>query len=527
MAFREVTMLEVTEVVRMWLSRLSKKQIARQLGLDVKTVRRYVKAAGECGLKQEQGPAALTEELTAPLMAKLEPGGGRPRGDGWSLCEKHRDFIGSRLKARVRLTKIRKLLRRQSVFVSYATLRRFAVLELGFSSHSPTLPVVDGEPGQELQLDTGWMGHLEPDLLGRRRRFRVFIFTAVRSRHRFVYPAFQETTERAIEACEAAWEFFSGIFRVLIVDNSKAIVDKADPLGAKLNRTFLEYAQVRGFLIDTTRVRAPRDKARVERSVPTVRDDCFAGERLFDLDQARAHARAWCFEDYGMRRHSTTQRLPLEHFEAEERLVLLHAPTQPYDIPLWCDPKVGRDHFAQVAKALYSLPTHFIGRKLSARADRSTVRFYDKNVLIKTHPRVSPGQRSIDRGDFPEHKAAYAFRDLDFLASKANSHGAAVGEFARRLLQTELPWTRMRQVYALLGLVRRYGDDRVNPACHIALEADMLDVRKLRRLLELAVVTPSDSPSPRVIPLARYLRPPQQYALPLGTEPTSQKGDSR
>ena len=229
MAFREVTMLEVTELVRMWLSRLSKKQIARQLGLDVKTVRRYVKAAGECGLKQEQGPAALTEELTAPLMAKLEPGGGRPRGDGRSLCEKHRDFIGSRLKARVRLTKIRKLLRRQSVFVSYATLRRFAVLELGFSSHSPTLPVVDGEPGQELQLDTGWMGHLDPDLLGRRRRFRVFIFTAVRSRHRFVYPAFQETTERAIEACEAAWEFFSGIFRVLIVDNTKAIVDKADP----------------------------------------------------------------------------------------------------------------------------------------------------------------------------------------------------------------------------------------------------------------------------------------------------------
>jgi len=56
MAFREVTMLEVTEVVRMWLSRLSKKQIARQLGLDVKTVRRYVKAAGECGLNRSRVP---------------------------------------------------------------------------------------------------------------------------------------------------------------------------------------------------------------------------------------------------------------------------------------------------------------------------------------------------------------------------------------------------------------------------------------------------------------------------------------
>jgi transposase len=528
MAFREVTMLEVIEVVRMWLSQRSKKEIARQLGVDVKTVRRYVKVAAECGLGQLQGPSALTEELTSSLMEKLAPGGGRSRGAGWSLCEKHRDFIRSRLKQRLRLTKIRKLLRRREVFVSYPTLHRFAVQELGFSSHAPTLPVVDGEAGQELQFDTGWVGSLGPDLVGRKRRFRAFIFTAVRSRHRFVYPVFQETTEQAIEACEAAWEFFSGIFRVLIVDNAKAIVDKADPLGARLNRTFREYAQARGFFVDTTRVRAPRDKARVERSVQTVRDDCFAGERLYDLEQARARARRWCLEDYGMHRHSTTQRLPLEHFEAEERPVLLAAPTRPYEIPLWCDPKVGRDQFAQVQKALYSLPFDFRRKQLKARADRSTVRFYDGNLLVKTHPRVAPGQRSTDRSDFPEHKAAYAFRDLDFLIRNATAHGTDIGEFARRLLQTELPWTRMRQVYALLGVVQRFGQDRVNQACRVALEADLLDVRKLRRLLELAVIAPSDSPSStRLVPLARYLRPPQQYALPLATKPLSQKGDSQ
>jgi len=219
--------------------------------------------------------------------------------------------------------------------------------------------------------------------------------------------------------------------------------------------------------------------------------------------------------------------MPLEHFEAEERPVLLPAPTRPYDIPLWSDPTVARDHFAQVQKALYSLPSHYIGKKLAARADRSIVRFYDGKVCVKIHPRVAPGQRSTDRSDFPEHKAAYAFRDLDFLARKAKSHGADVGEFAKRLLQTELPWTRMRQVYALLGLVRRFGDDRVNQACHLALEVDMLDVRKLRRLLELAVVTPSDVPSPQVIPLARFLKPPQQYALPLGTKIMSRKGESQ
>ena len=110
----------------------------------------------------------------------------------------------------------------------------------------------------------------------------------MRSRHRFVYPTFEETTARAIEACEAAWEFFGGVFTVLIPDNTKAIIIAADPLAPRITPAFLEYAQARHFHIDPARVRHPRDKGRVERAVPGVRDDCFAGEVLTTLDDARA-----------------------------------------------------------------------------------------------------------------------------------------------------------------------------------------------------------------------------------------------
>ena len=97
------------------------------------------------------------------------------------------------------------------------------------------------------------------------------------------------------------------------------------------------------------------DKARVERAVSNVRDDCFAGEVLATLDDARVHAGHWCREEYGLRRHSRTQRPPREHFEAEEQSVLLPAPTTPFDIPLWSTPKVARDQLAVVAKAFYSI----------------------------------------------------------------------------------------------------------------------------------------------------------------------------
>jgi hypothetical protein len=517
-AYREVGMIEIKEVLRLWLAGRGKKPIGRQLGLDPKTVRRYTRAAEDTGLQREDGPAALTEERLAKIVAALDSAPERERGPSWSRCVEQRSRIEGWLQQGLRLTKARKLLVRDGIEIPYPTLHRFAVAELGFGRRAATIAVLDGEPGDELQLDTGWVGFLVPDLTGRRRRFRAWIFTAVRSRHRFVYPCFRETTASAIEACEAAWVFFGGIFRTLLPDNTKAIIHTPDPLQPRLVEAFLEYAQARGFQVDPARVRRAKDKGRVERAVPHVRDDCFAGEQLIDLAHAREHGRRWCLEDYGHRRHTTTQRLPLEVFEAEEKPVLLPAPTEAYDVPLWASPKVARDHYAQVDRALYSLPTRFIGRKLRARADRSTVRFYDGAVLVKTHPRVARGQRSTDPSDFPEHKRAYAHRDLAFLRRQAACYGEAVGRFAAALLDDPLPWTRMRRVYALLGLARKYGTERIEPACRIALDADMLDVYRLRRMLELPSL-PTDAaadPSPSA-PAARFLRPKQQYALDFPT----------
>ena len=524
MAYREVTMLEVKEVLRLWLAGVRKKRIAGQLGLNIKTVRRYLRAAQAHGLTSAASPDRLDDGLLAAVVSVVQPGTGRPHGDGWAACATHRDVIERYLRADVRLSKIRKLLRRQGVMISYPTLRRFAMEELGWGRAAPTIPLADCGPGEEVQLDTGWMTHLAPDALGRRRRFRAWIFTAVLSRYRFVYPVFRETTDTAIEACEAAWAFFHGVFRVLIPDNTKTIVQRADPLEPRLTAAFLEYAQARGFVIDPTRVRRPRDKARVERAVPTVRDDCFAGEVLLDLAQARAHAGQWCREDYGQRRHSRTLRPPREHFEAVEQPALRPAPTAVYDIPLWCAPKVGRDQHAQVARGLYSLPTPYVGHTLRARADATTVRFYAGAVCVKVHPRVAPGQRAFDRADFPVDKTIYALRDIESLARRAEGHGPAVGQFARALLAGDLPWTRMRQAYALLGLVRRYGAARVNAACETALAAEMLSVHRLARLLALAL--PPAPPSPaRVLPLARYLRPATHYALPPPSAERREQGD--
>jgi hypothetical protein len=527
-AFREVTMHEVREILRRWLRGEGLREIARQGIADRKTVRRYIQAAQASGLESDHLETSLNDEMLAAVLAHLQTEG-RQSSNGltWKQCSEQRDFIRAKLDQGVRLTKVRKLLRRQGIDLPYATLWRYASSELGFGKTSATIPVADCEAGEELQLDTGWVGSIVPDLAGRRRRFRAWIFTAVRSRYRFVYPTFPETTPVAIEACEAAWEFFGGIFKTLIPDNLKAVVQEADPLAPKINVAFLEYSQARGFVIDTARVRRPKDKARVERAVPTVRDDCFAGERLIDINHARQHARHWCLEEYGMRRHSSTLRRPREAFESEEKGVLLPAPSEPYDVPVWCEPKVHRDQHALVEKALYSLPTHFVGRTLHARADRNIVRFYDQGKLVKAYPRVPPGKRQTDAADFPADKAAYAMRDITFLKRKAALHGPAVARFAEALLDSPLPWTRMRQVYALFGLAKRYGSLRLDHACTLALDVELIDVFRLRTILAQAPPGTLINPvtAPKVLPIPRFFRQPAQLPLPFNANTSLDKGD--
>jgi transposase len=531
MAFREVTVLELKEVLLRWLAGEPKKTIVRKLGVARNTVRRYVDAAVDEGLSVSDGPKALTDERLAAVAVRLRSPSPRERGDAWCACEARRGFIAQKLADGLLLTKVHRLLRRSGVSVPYSTLHRYATSQLDFGSAPGSVPVADCAPGEELQVDTGWMTKLEADVFGHSRRFRAWIFTSVCTRHRFAWPCFRETTESAIEACEAAWRFFGGVFRVLIPDNTKAIVQVADPLKPLIVTAFLEYSQSRGFKIDPARARHPKDKARVERSVPTVREDCFRGERLLCLPDALRRAEYWSLNEYGMRRHSRTQRMPLEHFIAVERACLLPAPTEPYDVPTWCEPKIGPDQFAAVCKGLYSLPREYRRKTLRARADRSTVRFYFNGALVETAPRQPAGGRYVNPAHFPAERLAYGQRDTAFLRRQAATHGASVARFADELLAVDLPWTRMRLVYALLGLCRRYGDARVEDACAGALAVGMHDFHRLRRIVEQgAALAPTvTTKGSNVIPLARHLRPASQYALPLrgGGESTRNEGEDK
>ncbi len=527
MTFREVRVYEIREILRLWVRGEGLRSIERLSDIDRKTVRRYVAAAAECGVDRDGGEEQLTDAVLAVICEKVRPHRPRGRGEAWEALAANGDDVRAWLvDQHLTVVKAGELLARRGVVVPERTLHRYAleVLGVGRSARGVTVRVADGEPGSELQVDFGRMGLVFDSVTGRRRVCWALIFTACYSRHCFVWLSLNQTLETVIEGFEAAWAFFGGVFKVVIPDNMGSIVTKADRIEPRLNQAFVEYAQARGFVIDAARVRTPTDKPRVERTVPFVRNSFFAGESFIDLADAQRRAVEWCAGRAGRRIHGTHACRPVELFEMEEKPRLLPVPVGRYDLPVYASAKVHRDHHIEIARALYSIPGNLIGAQVEVRADRKLVRVFYRGRLIKIHPRQAPGGRITDAEDLPAQKTAYAMRDLDHLRRLAAGHGPAIGAYATAVLDSPLPWTKMRQVYALLGLVKRWGPEPVEQACARALESEVVSVPLIGRMIERATENqPAPSPTPNHTGRPpRFARDPGHFAT---QKPSNGKGN--
>ncbi|MFI6778856.1 IS21 family transposase [Nocardia sp. NPDC050412] len=511
MSYREVSVIEIREMLRLWLQGRGLREVARLSGTDRKTVRRYVERAQSCGVDRDDGAEQLTDELLMTVIAGVRRSRPNGKSDVWETLAGQSEQIKAWLDQGLTLTKIHILLARRGVVVSYRTLNRYATTELGFGKRRTTVRVADCEPGAEVQVDFGRLGLLT-DVEGRRRVVKGLIFTAVYSRHMFVFPTYRETLNDVIAGFEAAWVFFDGVFAVAIPDNMKAIVEVANATDPRLNDSFREYAESRGFVVDPARIRSPQDKPRVERCVPYARSNFFAGEQFRDLEDCRERARRWCRETAGMRIHGTTRLRPAEVFAIDEAPKLKPLPDTTFDIPTWVNPKVAPDRHVQISQALYSIPGDLVGQRLSARVDSQTVKLYFRGELIKVHPRVGAGRRQTDPADLPSELTAYAMRDLNTLQRKAFDHGAHVGSYAAAVLEHPLPWTKMRQVYRLLGLVRRHGADAVDDACRRALDAEVVDVGVIDRMLTRGTTAQQLTLLPPPAP-SRFVRSATDFAV--------------
>ena len=520
MAYRELSVTTIVEVLRRWLRGQTLRSIAVASRVDRKTVSRYVAAAKKCGLKPGDEGAVLTSEVVGAVAQRVQVGAKVQTGSGHALCVEHSKKLLQWHKLGAAGPKLVKLLRRHTgKAVSLRTLQRFMQAEVAkLEGPDTSCYLADCAPGEELQVDYEQLGVVEDAETQTRRTLHAFVCTAVHSRHTFVYPCWRETTEATIEALEAAWEFFGGVFAGVIPDNLKAVVIKPDPIQPIFNEIFLEYSQSRRFLIGPARVRRPKDKGRVENANKYTQSSLFAGETYTTIDEWRQAAETWCRDEAGLRVHGTTGKQPLQHFEEVERPALLPKPTTSWDMPRWTTAKVGRDNRIRAENAWYRVTEGLFGEILQVRLDRTTVRVLFKNQQLHTFARVEERQTGgVVRSEKPSAQDSIASRSPELLVAQATQHGAQVGEVARRLLGRGLWFSQVRKVLHLFKLCDLYGKAAVDAACQKLLAVDDDDPVRVERVVKLGLESQAQPPAVEAAPVSaacKYARENQTWGIP-------------
>lgn len=497
MAHKEYGVTDILDILRRAQAGDSMRRIAKATGMDRKTISNYLRIAAEHDFAAGATDDHLTETALTVFRALHGPQMKPPSlSAACAPLIPHRDLISGWLeKDGLTLTKSHIKLGRMGVAVSYSTLYRYARDEFGFGSQKVTVRMAETEPGEVAQVDFGRMGMVFDPESGKQRVLHALVVTLVFSRHQYVYLTHRQDLNALISGMEEAWEFFGGITRRLVLDNMKVAVVKADRYEPVFNRIFQEYSQHRGFIIDPAPVRHPEAKGCVENQIKYVRDNFFAGEEFNNREQAQKAALTWCRTTAGLRLHGTTRKRPLLVFEEEEQKVLLPLSSERFDVPVFADCTVHRDHHIQFQRAIYSLPTQYIGKEVFVRGDSALVRIYHQQQLIKTHPKKAAGQRSTDFDDYPKEKSAYAMRDVNYYISTAQSRGQKQGAFMAELLSGDVPWTYIRQAQALLRLGDKYGALRVEAACSRALAFGLMNVKRVEGIIKQSLEKES-APTP-------------------------------
>lgn len=490
MAYRELVVTEVHEVVRRLLLGQGLRAIAAATGLDRKTVRRYGEALDSLetavALPVDGRGSDLVEALAAQVMAQVRVGApAQSHGVHEQLWAKHGEAIEAWHREGVPCPKMAELLHRHhGVTVPLRSLQRLVQRRVGRQGPTPTRWVADCPPGQELQVDFAELGGTADMDKGERRKLFAFVCTAVHSRHCFVWPTWTCTAQDVLTGLQAAFEFFGGVFPVVIFDNAKAAVLRADPVAPALHPAVLQFQQYFCFVLDPARVRRPQDKGRVERTIQYVQGSMFAGESAMPLSQWREWARQWSEQTAGLRLHAVTQRRPAEHFAEQEREALLPLPPARWQWGHQGYHRVGRDGRFRLDGELYAV-AGLIGEKLWVRADEQTVTAWRNGEQVLRCTRVGKGQTGGPPELLQSRDNAVSQRNPPPLLEQAAEHGPSVAEVARLTLGPP-PWFgQVRKFKMLMDLCSKYGSESVEHACAAALSLQVYDVMRIRGRLEL------------------------------------------
>ena len=470
----------------------SRRRIARELGVDRKTVRRHLKAAAKSptistpgsGEVESKSPTISTpgESGSFPMpatgsdlvSAALEAEAGRP-----SHCEAHRAGIEAKLDTGLSAQRIYQDLVVEVGFSgSYQSVKRFV---RGLRRQQPDrVWRIEVQPGEELQIDFG-AGAPVIDAEGRRRRPWILRPILSFSRKAYSEAVFHQTTENLIRCLENTFRAFGGVTKTINLDNLRAAVQNPDWCDPELNPKLLSFCRHYGCALLPCRPYTPEHKGKTENGIRYLKGNALHGRTFTSLREENQFLRHWEKTVADVRIHGTTRQQVAARFAQEQKGLL---PLPPDLFPCFQEGQrtVHRDSYVEVDKAYYTVPPEYIGQQVWVRWDGREVRIFNSRwEQIKLHAHLPPGQfdkvLGLGGGQGPLE------RQLDYWLKRAEELGQPVGLWSRGMLERKGP-IGLRSIMGLVGLAEQHSFKTLNDACASALSRGAWRLRDVKALLE-------------------------------------------
>jgi transposase len=350
--------------------------IAERVGVDRKTVRKYI----------ERGLEPPVYQPRPPRPTKVAP---------------FERYLQDRVTAYPELTASRLLreIREQGYAGGYTRVKD-VLREIRPSEPAGYEVRFETPPGRQAQVDFSFFRVMFTDEPSVERI--VWLFSLVLGHSRMLWARFvvHQDMQTLLRCHAEAFEALGGAPGEILYDRMRTVFRREDPEAGHIiyNRTLIDFARHYGYLPKACQAYRAKTKGKVERPFRYIRQDFFLGRSFRNLDDLNQQLQDWLDQVANVRVHATTRRVVAEHF-AEERPALQRLPAGPFQAVLRLERRITRDGMISVSGNLYSVPDTTRRRPVEVHSTATEVRILEDGKVVATHPVLDgSGQRHIIAG---------------------------------------------------------------------------------------------------------------------------------
>jgi transposase len=459
------------EILRLHSRGISQRSIATSCQCSRNTVSQTVKRAGEMNLgwplKAELNDGDL-EKILFPIPVSLTPMRRFP-----DLEYIHKEMAKSGVNLRL-------------LWTEYCTTCRLAndqpLMYSQFCYHYQKYAEtqrasmhIQRKPGEQIEVD--WAGQtaaiIDADT-GEIIPIYIFVAALSYSQYAYVEAFLSQDQECWIAAHVSMYLYFGGVSKIIVSDNLKTGVERADWYNPTINKTYHEMAEHYDTAVIPARVRKPQDKPNAEGTVGIISTWIIAAlrqQKYFSLAELNRDIRDK-LEAFNHKPFQKKEGSRFSLFLAQEKAWLLPLPKTPYELATWKIATVQINYHIAVDKMNYSVPYEYIKHKVDVRITRQVIEVFFNNHRLCSHPRLYgyPGQYSTTEAHMPPDHQAYVQWNATRFMDWAQKIGPNTEMTVRSILTShKIEQQSYKSCLALIKLADKYSVLRLEAACQKAL----------------------------------------------------------